>query len=208
MSAAARPEEAPAATTAGARASGRVLALAGPRLTAALLGVAAAIWAAVPLRGAGWAPFALVVAAVCVAMGSLRLALLEVPESEETYYLGLPERAWHNFLALVRLLSWEEVGCAAVLWLEVLHPAHPWHTAVLGAALVAWLLAVHIAESGAAARALLRRQARVLAAGLGLLALGASAAVLPGTSSGAGAAALHILAVVAVIAAAILVLPD
>jgi hypothetical protein len=184
-----------------------VLALAGPRLAAALLGVACAGWAAVPLRGAGWSPFVLVIAAVCVVMGSLRLALLEVPEQEETYYLGLPERTWHNFLALVRLLSWEEAGCAAILWLEVLHPAHPWHTAVLGAGLVAWLLAVHVAESGAAARALLRRQGRVRIAGLCLLALGARAAVLPGTSSGAGAAALHVLAAVAVIAAAILILP-
>ena len=205
MSAAAPPEEAPAATVAGSRAGRRVLALAGSRLAAVLLGGAAATWASVPLHGAGWAPFALVVAAVCVVMGSLRLALLEVPE--ETYYLGLPERTWHSFLALVRLLSWEEAGCAAILWLEVLHPAHPWHTAVLGAGLVAWLLAVHIAESGAIARVLLRRQARVLFAGLCLLALGASAAILPGTSPGPGAAALHILAAVAVIAAAILVLP-
>lgn len=69
------------------------------------------------------------------------------------------------------------------------------------------MLAVHIAESGALARDLLRRQARVLALGGCLLALGAAAAVLPAASSGAGSAILHVLAVVAVIAAAILVLP-
>ena len=37
----------------------------------------------------------------------------------------------------------------AILWLEVQHPARPWHTAALGAALAAYLLTTHIAESGA-----------------------------------------------------------
>jgi hypothetical protein len=186
---------------------GSPLAAAGARLAALLAGAASAAWAAVPLRGSGWAAFALVIAAACVIMGSARLALLEVPESDEVYFLSAPERMWHGFVALARWVSWEEIGCAAILWLEVQHPARPWHTAVLGVALVAWLLAVHVAESGTPARTLLRRQAKVLIAGLCLLALAAAAAALPDASSGAGAAALRVLSAVAVIAAAILVLP-
>ena len=176
------------------------------KVSALLLGVVAVGWAAAPLRGAGWPAFALIVAAGCAAAGALRLALQEVPEPEEAYFASTPERALRGALATVRLLSWEEIGCVAVLWLEVLHPARPWHTAVLGALLVAWLLAVHVAESGASAGGLLRRQAKILTVGACLLALGAAAAFLPGASSGAGAA-LHVLAAIAVIAAAILVLP-
>jgi hypothetical protein len=181
------------------------MAVAGPRIAALLLGVAAAGWAAAPPR-AGWPAFALTVAAACVAAGSLRLALQDVPEPEEAYFLSTPERAPRAALIIVRLLSWEEIGCVALLWLEVLHPARPWHTAVLGALLVAWLLTVHIAESGARPGGLLRRQAKILIVGACLLVLGAAAALLPGATSGAGAA-LHILAAIAVIAAAVLVLP-
>ena len=50
----------------------------------------------------------------------------------------------------------------AVLWLEVQHPARPWHTAVLGALLMAYLLTVHLDESGATPRTF-RRQAPLLA---------------------------------------------
>jgi hypothetical protein len=178
-----------------------------PRVAAALLGVACVAWAAVPLLGTGWPWLALVVAAASVAFSALRLALLDVPEPEEAYFLSLPGRAWRAFLATVRLPSWEEVGCACVLLLELLHPSHPWHTAILGTALVAYLLTVHIAESGAAATGLLRRQGRVVAGGLCLLALAAGATTLPAAAPGAGAEALLVLAAVAVIAAAILVLP-
>jgi hypothetical protein len=184
----------------------RAAAVAGPRIAALLLGVVAAGWAAAPLLGAGWPAFALTVAAACVAAGSLRLALQDVPEPQEAYFLSTPERAARTALAIVRLLSWEEIGCVALLWLEVLHPARPWHTAVLGALLVAWLLTVHVAESGARPGGLLRRQAKILIAGACLLALGAAAAFLPGATSGGGAA-LHVLAAIAVIAAAVLVLP-
>jgi hypothetical protein len=187
---------------------GSVLALAGPRIAALALGAASVTWAAVPLPASGWASLALAVAAACAAAGSLRLALLEVPEPPDAYFMGLAERTWYRFLSAIRTLAWEEVGCAAMLWLEVLHPSRAWHTAILGAALVAWLLAVHIAESRAGAAELLRRQARVLVLGLCLLALGAAAALLPAASSGPGATALQVLAAIAVIAAAVLVLPS
>lgn len=185
----------------------RVLVASAPRLAALLLGIASVAWAAAPWRGAGLPAVALTVAVACVLLGALRLALLEVAEEGETYFLSLPERAWFSFLALVRLVSWEEVGCVAVLWLEVLHPARPWHTAILGLVLVSYLLTVHVAESAMPAGALLRRQARILILGACLLALGAGAATLPATS-GPGSVALHVLAAVAVIAAAILVLPE
>ena len=159
------------------------------------------------MLGTGWAWLALVIAAASIALGALRLAMLDVPEPEEAYFLSAPSQAWRVFLAVVRRPSWEEIGCACVLWLEVLHPSRPWHTAILGAVLVAYLLTVHIAESGVPAGGLLRRQAKVLVAGLCLIALAAGATALPAAGPGAGADALLVLAAVAVIAAAILVLP-
>jgi hypothetical protein len=76
---------------------------------------------------------------------------------------------------------------------------------VLGTALVAYLLATHLAESDAAP-AVLRPQVRVLAAGAGL-ALGADAGMLPAAGPGAGSALLRLVAAGALIAAAGLVLP-
>ena len=180
---------------------------AAPRLAALLLGAACIAWAATPLRHDGPAETALVVAIIAVTAGALRLALSDVPQPEDTYLASALVRAWLVFLALLRLLPWEEIALAAVLWLEVQHPARPWHTAALGAALVAYLLATHIAESGAAPGRLLRRQAKVLLAGACLLALGAGFAMLPAVGSGAGSALLRVLAAAAVIAAAVLVLP-
>ena len=62
--------------------------------------------------------------------------------------------------------------------LEALHRSRAWHTGLLGAALLAYLFAVHLAESRARL-AVLRPQAPLIAAGLGLLALAAGAAALP-----------------------------
>ncbi len=177
-----------------------------PRIAATVLGVACVAWAAVPVPRTGWPWLALVIAAASIVFSALRLALLDVPEPDEMFFPSPASRAWNAFLTVVRLPSWEEAGCACALWLEVLHPSRPWHAAVLGAALVAWLLAVHIAESGAPAAALLRRQARVIAGGLFLLALAAAATVLP-AARGPGADALLVLAAVAVIAVAVLVRP-
>jgi len=180
---------------------------AGPRAAATLLGLACVAWPAVPVLRTGWPWLVLVVAAASVAFSALRLALLDVPEPEESYFLSLPGRAWRNFLSTVRLPPWEEIGAVLVLWLEVLHRSRPWHTAILGVVLIAWLLTVHIAESAASPAGLLRRQARVLVPGLCLLALAAGASALPAVAPGSGAEVLEVLAAVAVIAAAILVLP-
>ena len=178
-----------------------------PRLAAVLLGAACVAWTAVPARHTGLAATALVVSIIAVVAGALRLALADVPQPEEGFFPSAPVRAWLTFLAVLRGLPWEEIAVVALLWLEVQHPARPWHTAALGFALAAYLLAVHIAESGAPAGRLLRRQAKVLLAGACLLALGAGFAMLPAAAPGAGSALLRVLAAAAVVAAAALVLP-
>ena len=185
----------------------RALAAAAPRLAAVLLGAACVAWTAVPPRNTGLAALALVVSIIAVVAGALRLALADVPQPEEGFFPTAPIRAWLTFLAVLRGLPWEEIAVVALLWLEVQHPARPWHTAALGFGLVAYLLAVHIAESGALAGRLLRRQAKVLLAGACLLALGAGFAMLPAAAPGAGSALLRVLAAAAVVAAAALVLP-
>ena len=185
----------------------RALAAAAPRLGATALGAACVAWTAVPPRHTGLAALALTVAIIAVVAGALRLALADVPQPEEGFFPTAPVRAWLTFLAVLRGLPWEEIAVVALLWLEVQHPAKPWHTAALGFGLAAYLLAVHIAESGAPAGRLLRRQAKVLLAGACLLALGAGFAMLPAVGPSAGSALLRTLAAAAVVAAAALVLP-
>lgn len=188
----------------------RALTAAAPRLAAVLLGAACVAWTAVPPRHTGLAALALVVSIIAVAAGALRLALADVPQPEDGFFPSAPIRTWLTFLAVLRGLPWEEIAVVALLWLEVLHPARtwsPWHTAALGFGLAAYLLAVHIAESGAPAGRLLRRQAKLLLAGTCLLAVGAGLAMLPAVGPGAGSALLRVLAAAAVVAAAALVLP-
>jgi hypothetical protein len=185
----------------------RALAAAAPRLAAVLLGAACVAWTAVPPKHTGLAALALVVSIIAVVAGALRLALADVPQPEEGFFPSAPVRAWLTFLAVLRGLPWEEIAVVALLWLEVQHPARPWPTAALGFGLAAYLLAVHIAESGAPAGRLLRRQAKVLLAGACLLALGAGFAMLPAAGPSAGSALLRVLAAAAVVAAAALVLP-
>ena len=186
----------------------RAFAAAAPRLAAVLLGAACIAWAVVPPRHSGLAGFALVVSIIAVTAGALRLALADVPQPDDPYFFpSAPVRAWLTFLGVLRALPWEEIAVVALLVLEVQHPARPWHTAALGFGLVAYLLAVHIGETGAPAGRLLRRQAKVLLAGACLLALGAGFAMLPAAGPGAGSALLRVLAAAAVVAAAALVLP-
>ena len=176
------------------------------KIAAALLGAACVAWAAVPLVPKGFAAFALTVAVVTVAAGALRAALLAVPVPEDSFLLPGPVRVLVRLLEILRRVPWEEGAVLAVLWLEVLHSMRPWHTALLGAALIAYLLATHLAESDAQF-GVLRPHARVLAAGAVLLALGAGAGMLPAVAPGAGSALLRLLAAGALIAAGGLVLP-
>ena len=176
---------------------------------AALLGAGCVVWAvsgSAPVAHKPWAAFALFLAIAGVAAGALRLALIAVPVPEDSFLLPGALRAWLRLLETLRQVPWEEGAVAAVLWLEVLHPSRPWHTAVLGAALIAYLLATHLAESGSRP-GVLPPHTQVLAAGAVLLALGAGAGMLPAAAPGAGSALLRLVAAGALIAAAGLVLP-
>jgi len=176
------------------------------RAAAGLLGAGCVVWATVPQIHKGLANLALILAIGGVAGGALRLILAGVPVPEDSFLLPAPLRAWLSFLETLRRVPWEEGAVIALVWLEVLHPSRPWHTAVLGAALIAYLLATHLAESDASPGTL-RPQLRVLAVGAGLLALGAGAGMLPAAGPGPGAALLRLVAAGALIAAAALVLP-
>lgn len=94
----------------------------------------------------------------------------------------------------------------AALTLEALHPARPWHTAVLAIALTGYLFAVHLAESGADA-SVLRTQLPLLAAGVGLSALAVGAAALPPLPSGPAEALIRVAAIVVAVVIAGLVVP-
>ena len=155
------------------------------RAAAVLLGAGCLIWAALPAAHRGWAGFALTLAIAGVAAGGLRLALAAVPVPDESYWPSPGVRAWRTFLDMVRQVPWEEGAVIGIAWLEVLHPSRPWHTAVLGAGLIAYLLIAHLAESDAPL-ATLRPQARVLGLGAVLLALGAGAGMLPAAGPGGG----------------------
>jgi len=174
--------------------------------SATLLGAGCVVWAAAPIVHQGWATLTLTLAIAGVAAGAARLALAGVPAPEDAFLLPVPLRAWLGFLETLRRVPWEEGAAVALVWLEAMHRSRPWHTAILGAALIAYLLTTHLAESGASP-AVLRPQARVLAMGAGLLALGAGAGMLPATGPGAGSALLRLVAAAALIAAAGLVLP-
>lgn len=180
---------------------------------AILLGAASAAWCATPPVHKGEAGVALFLVIACVTGSALRLAFYAVPLPEDSFLLPAAFKALISFLRAIRIPPWEEGAVIAAAWLEVLHPARSWHTAVLGAVLTAYLLTVHLAESGATPGLLLSRtgvlrsQAPVLAVGACLLALGAGAGMLPVLTPGPGSALLRVIAAVAAIAAAGLVLP-
>jgi hypothetical protein len=168
---------------------------------AGLLGAACVIGAAIPLSGALEAAAGLA-AAACTVLGTIRL-WLGAP-AEVAGFAGPVARIGSGLAALVRAAPWAEATVVAVLVLEALHPSRPWHTALLGAALLAYLLAVHLAESRGRLAAL-RPQAPLLAAGLGLLVLAACAAVLP-AATGSAAGLMAVLAALAAVAVGCLAL--
>ena len=183
------------------------------RLTtaAALLGAACVAWAAVPAGPAGRAaPFLIVLAACCVAGGLGQMAAVAVVPPGAGAYPGPLARVGLWGLDWLRRLPWAEGVVLGALVLEALHPARAWHTALLGVALIAYLLATHLAESGGGPRdtaAVLRGQAPVLAAGLGLLVLAAGSAALPSAGTGMAGAWLRVAAAVAAVLACALALP-
>jgi hypothetical protein len=165
---------------------------------AGLLAAACVAWSATPLPSPpALGQVILAVAAGCAALSILRLALGAAP-GDSIVYLNPVLHVARELAGLVRRVSWAEGMVVAVLILEALHRPRPWPTGLLGAALVGYLLAVHLAESRARL-AVLRPQAPLLAAGLGLLALAVAAAMLP-AETGTTAELMAVLAAVAAVA--------
>ena len=179
-----------------------------PGRTAAAAGLLAAgcvTWAAVPVPGPGAAgDLLLAVASACAVFGTARLAVGHESDESRTF-LDPVARAARTVADLIRAVPWAEGLVVAVLVLEALHRSRPWHTGLLGAALIAYLSAVHLAESRAAP-AVLRPQAPLIAAGLGLLALAAGAAYLP-AATGSSADLMAVLAALAAVVVGALALP-
>jgi hypothetical protein len=171
-----------------------------PLIAVTVLAACAVAWAAGPMRGAhaGARP-ALTVAVACACLAIVRLgaALLAARSGAAFGESGLA--AWT--LAALNSLPWAEIMTVAVLTVEALHPSRPWHTVALGVIVLAFLLGLHLAESGARLT-VLRPVLPVLLAGLALAALSVVAATL--SASGALAA---VIAAAAAVAVAILALP-
>jgi hypothetical protein len=178
---------------------------------AGLLGAGCVAWAAEPASGAGPAgPVLIAAAACCVAGGVGQLGTAHLAPPGPGRYPGPLGRLGGWAADRLRRLPWAEGALLGALALEVLHPARPWHTAVLGVALTGYLLATHLAESAPARgepAAILRGQAPVLAAGLGLLVLAAASALLPTAGTGAPGDWLRAGAAVAAVLACGLALP-
>jgi hypothetical protein len=171
---------------------------------AALLAAACVAWSATPLTAGGVGTALLAAAIACAVMSAARLAL--GPTRAEFVALLNPVARAERWLAdLAHGLPWAEGMVVAVLVLEALHRSPPWHTGLLGAALLAYLFATHLAETGARP-AVLRPQAPLIAAGLGLLALAVGAATLP-TGTGSTGDLIAVLAALAAIVVGGLALP-
>jgi hypothetical protein len=180
----------------------RIRALAAVALLTAVL----IAWAALPVAGAKPGIRAvLVIAVICAAASLAHLGIGDTVIGGDAFdpvLVRLAAQAAH----MVRTLPWSEGMIIAILTLEALHHSRPWHTAVLGVALLGYLFAAHLAET-AARPGLLAPQLPVIAAGLGLLALAVGAAALPRLHAGPASELLRVLATIAVILAAGLALP-
>lgn len=178
-----------------------------PRIAAAgLLAVGVIAWSAAPMSGAGaGARLALIVAILAAACSIAQIALTRL-RPQETGLESLLARQAQRIVEAINAVPWPELFLIAVLALEALHRSRPWHTAVLGVALVGDLLAIHLAETGAGAT-VLRRQVPVLAAGLGLCALAVGAAAIPSLPAGPVPVIIRVLAVAAAVIACGIVLP-
>ncbi len=179
----------------------RALTLIGA-LTAALI-----TWAALPGQPGALSRIAVICAAVggLAGLARLALALAGVLPSDDPVSPG-PERILARLAVGIQTIPWAEVMTVAVLVLEVQHPARAWHTGLLGVALLGYLLAVHLVETGARA-SVLRPQLPLLAAGLGLLGLAVGAAAVPTLPSGSASAVVRVVAVAAAVAAGVFVVP-
>lgn len=173
---------------------------------AALLAAADVCWAALPTGSArAGARIAVIVAVIC-AVGSIVQLALAGAMPRATSLPSVAERLTASLLNGLRVAPWAELMVVAVLALEALHPAKPWHTAMLGIALLGYLLAVHLAETGAPA-GVLRAQIPLIAAGAGLSAISVGAAALPGLPAGPASFVVRVVATVGVVAVGAMVIP-
>jgi hypothetical protein len=182
-------------------------------LAVALLAAGVVTWAALPMTGAYSGARTALIAAGCLAGLSLVQLTDQILASRpgraplrETAFVPPIVRLWRRAESIGRITPWPEGMIVAVLALEALHRSRPWHTAILGVVLLAWLLATHLAET-AARPAALRPHRPLIAAGLGLTALSVGAAALPSSGLGATAIWFAVLAAVAAIIVAALNLP-
>jgi hypothetical protein len=175
-----------------------------PAIAAALLMAACVLWAALPLVAGGWATVALVLAAGCGVLAVTRLVAGGM-EGDPSIYHAAPARIGLTLLAALRAIAWAEGLLIAALVLEAMHHARPYHTGLLGIALLGYLLATQLAESDARLR-VLRPQWPLLAAGLGVLALATAASMLV-APAGPAAAWLRVIAIVAAIVTGGVALP-
>jgi hypothetical protein len=175
-------------------------------IVAALLAAIAIAWAALPVAGARpGTRAALVLAVIC---GAASLAQLVIGDAQigGDAFDSLLVRIAAQSAYIIRALPWSEAMIIAILILEALHHSGPWHTGLLGVALLAYLFATHLAETATRPGAL-RPQLPVVAAGLGLLVLAVGAAALPRLHAGPAPELLRVLAVIAAIVAGGLALP-
>jgi hypothetical protein len=162
-------------------------------------------WAALPGQPGGFQRIALI-CAVAGGLASLARLALAGAAPFDGPVLSAPERIIGRVTAGIQAFPWAEVMTVAVLVLEVQHRARAWHTGLLGVALLGYLLAVHLVETGAR-MSVLRPQLPLLAAGLGVLGLAVGAAAVPTLPSGPASAAVRVIAVAAAVAAGVLVVP-
>jgi hypothetical protein len=179
------------------------------RLTfaAAALAAGMTIWAALPIAtGKAGTRLALIVAVATAVLSAAQVGVAAVPRLGAPDFAPFHERVAERLLTWLRFPPWPEGLLLSVLALEALHKSRPWHTGILGVALIAFLFAVHLGETRAGPN-VLRRQAPLLAAGLGLLALSVGAAALPGLPGGSASALVRIAAIVAAVLVAAITIP-
>jgi hypothetical protein len=173
----------------------------------ALLAAVAIGWAAYPVdTGRPGTRLTVIVAVAAGVVTVAQVALATVPQMEAPAYGPFYLRWAEWLLGFIRGIPWPEVLVIALLVLEALHRPKPWHTGVLGVALLALLFAVHLAETGARP-SVLRAQLPIIAAGIGLLALAVGAASVHEATTGTAFTAMRMLAIVAAVVAAALVVP-
>jgi len=182
------------------RLPGRAIAAAG------ILAAGLIAWAAYPLStGSAGTKLTLVVSIVAAALSIGQLALGSARARPRDGF-SAADRAVAQAADVIAFIPWAELLTVAALVLEAVHPARPWHTAILGIALLGYLLAVHLGETGSGAGAL-RAQLPLLGIGVGVTALAVGVAALPGLPAGTTAALVRAAAVLVAVLVAALAVP-